>query len=209
LNALAYNYHKLGDDAKALPLMVRTLAINEKVLGPEHPYTAKLLHNVAYVYSELGQYDKALPLDERALRIEEKLFGVGHPGTVRTLVGIARTHLRLGDRKRALLFLRRAETAAFSDDSRLAVGQVSYELARYYSLIDKREIAIFHGKQAVNALQGIRAANSALARELQRSLLEENKGIYQQLADWLITAGRLAEAQQYTGREPQWARRYV
>lgn len=235
LVALAYTYHKQGDDAKALPLLVRTLEINEKVLGPEHPYTATLLHNLAYTYSELGQYDKALPLDERALRIQEKLFGVGHPSTARTLSGLARTHLRLGDRRRALLFLRRAEIAAFSDESRLAVGQVSYELARYYSIIDKREIAIFHGKQAVNAMQGIRAANSALARELQRSLLEANKGIYQQLADWLIVAGRLAEAQQvlamlkqdeyfefiqrdaaddtrtlatYTGREPQWARRY-
>jgi CHAT domain-containing protein/tetratricopeptide (TPR) repeat protein len=235
LGALAYAYHRQGDDAKGLPLLVRTLEINEKILGPEHPYTATLLHNLAYTYSELRQYDKAMPLDERALRIQEKIFGVGSSKTARTLVGLARTHLRLGDRTLALLFLRRAEIAAFSDESRLAVGQASYELARYYSLVGKRELAIFHGKQAVNAMQSIRIANATLARELQRSLLEANKGIYQQLADWLITAGRLAEAQQvlamlkqdeyfefiqrdavedtrtlatYTGREPEWARRY-
>jgi CHAT domain-containing protein len=235
LDALAYTFHMQGQEAKVLPLDKRALAIFEKTLGPEHPYTATLLHNVAYTNSELGQYEEALALDERALRLQEKLFGAGDPKTARTLVGLARTYRRTGDLARALAFLRRAESAAFSDDARLAIGQVSYELSQYYAAVDQREIAIFYGKQAVNAVQRLREGNRALDRELQRSLLEKHQKIYKQLAGWLIAAGRLAEAQQvlamlkqdeyfefirrdaadndrtmatYTGSEAEWARRY-
>jgi CHAT domain-containing protein/tetratricopeptide (TPR) repeat protein len=235
LSGLAYTYHKQGDERKSLPLVTRALEIYEKTLGSEHPYIATMLHNVAFTYSELGQYDKALSLDERALRLQQKLYGVGHAQTFLTLVSLARTHLRQGDETRARARFREAEVVALSDESPLVSGRISYELAQFYSTIGQRDVAVFYGKQAVNVMQSIRAANAALARELRRSLLEANQGIYQQLADWLITAGRLAEAQQvlsmlkqdeyfefiqrdagedgrtlatYTGREPQWARRY-
>jgi CHAT domain-containing protein len=235
LDALAYTLHLQGQEAKVLPLDKRVLAIFEKSLGPEHPYTATVLHNVAYTHSELGQYGEALSLDQQALRIQEKLFGAGDPRTARTLVGLARTYRRTGDLPRALAFLRRAESAAFADDARLASGQVSYELSQYYAAIDQREVAIFYSKQAVNTVQRLREENRALVPELQRSLLEKHQKIYQQLAGWLIAAGRLAEAQQvlamlkqdeyfefirrdtadtdrivatYTGSETEWARRY-
>jgi len=40
LNNLALLYKKLGDYAKAEPLYKRTLAIQGKALGPDHPSVA-------------------------------------------------------------------------------------------------------------------------------------------------------------------------
>ncbi len=62
LNNLALLY--LGQDrfAEAEPLFQRSLAIAEKVLGPEHPDMATSLNNVALVYYNQGKHAKAEPL---------------------------------------------------------------------------------------------------------------------------------------------------
>ncbi|MBP6515092.1 MAG: tetratricopeptide repeat protein, partial [Steroidobacteraceae bacterium] len=58
------------------------------------------------------------------------------------------------------------------------------------------EQAIFYRKQAVNAVQGLRAGLTRLDKELQRSLLDDKAPVYRGLADDLIGLGRLAEAEQ-------------
>ena len=40
LNSLAFLYHRQGNHAEAEPLYLRSLAIREEVLGPEHPEVA-------------------------------------------------------------------------------------------------------------------------------------------------------------------------
>jgi len=57
------------------------LAIREKVLGPEHPYTALSLNNLARLYHAQGNYCEALPLYQRALAIYEQVLGPEHPDT--------------------------------------------------------------------------------------------------------------------------------
>lgn len=235
VGALAYHYHKQGDYANALPFVERDLTILGKTVGSRHPYYITQLHSLAYAESELGLYQRALDHDQRALSLEESTFGIGHPRTGRILLGLGRTLRRMGESDRALARLRQAEKVAATDESPLPAGEISLELGRLYGAIDRLELAVFYGKQAVNVMQRIRGSNAALARDLQRSLLNANQGIYQQLAAWLIRAGRLAEAQQvlamlkqdeyfefiqrdaaddgrtpaaYTGREPEWARRY-
>jgi Tetratricopeptide repeat len=47
LNNLAHLLHDQGDYAGARPLSERALAIREKALGPEHPYTATSLNSLA------------------------------------------------------------------------------------------------------------------------------------------------------------------
>jgi tetratricopeptide (TPR) repeat protein len=56
----------------------RALAIREKVLGPEHPDTARSLNNLAFIYDATGAYAKAEPLYQRALAIREKMLGREH-----------------------------------------------------------------------------------------------------------------------------------
>jgi CHAT domain-containing protein len=107
LTEIALNYVKLNQPSKAVPLQTRDLAIREKVLGPEHPDTAKSLINLAATYGELAQYDKALALELRALAIFEKVLGPEHPNTATALNNLAFTYRELAQYEKALpLYLR-------------------------------------------------------------------------------------------------------
>ena len=57
----------------------RSLAIREKVLGPEHPDVATALSNLAFLYYTQGRYAEVEPLYQRSLAIREKALGQEHP----------------------------------------------------------------------------------------------------------------------------------
>ncbi|NBO93906.1 MAG: tetratricopeptide repeat protein [Planctomycetia bacterium] len=50
LNNLAVSYKTLSQASKALPYQLRSLAIQEKALGPLHSTTAVALSNLARIY---------------------------------------------------------------------------------------------------------------------------------------------------------------
>jgi CHAT domain-containing protein len=56
--------------------------------------------------------------------------------------------------------------------------------------------AIFFGKNAVNTVQAMRSSIVSLDESLQQSFLETKTIVYRSLADLLIEAGRIAEAQE-------------
>lgn len=60
-------------------------------------------------------------------------------------------------------------------------------------------LAILYGKQAVNAYQEVRRNLRGLETKSQQAFLKSNEDTYRILADLLIGAGRLAEAQQVLG----------
>jgi nephrocystin-3 len=60
---------------KALPILQRVLAAQEKILGPNHPKVAHSLRAVAMNHEKLGQYADAIPLVRRALEIYRSIFG--------------------------------------------------------------------------------------------------------------------------------------
>ena len=51
-----------GAYAQAEPLFYRAMAIDEKVLGPEHQRVGTTLSNLARLYDSQGQYAKGQPL---------------------------------------------------------------------------------------------------------------------------------------------------
>eukprot|EP00752_Nemacystus_decipiens_P005303 g4810.t1 len=75
------------DDAKLL--YERSLAIREKVLGPDHPDVASILNNVALLLKSQGNYDDAKPLYERSLAIRERVLGPDHPDVASILNNVA------------------------------------------------------------------------------------------------------------------------
>ncbi len=81
---------------QAEPLYQRALAINEKVLGTEHPSTSKTLNNLALLYSNQGKYGQAELLCQRALAINEKTLGPEHPHTATTLNSLANLYHNQG-----------------------------------------------------------------------------------------------------------------
>ena len=69
--------------------LTRSLMINEKVLGPDHPGVATSLNNLALLYEAQGKYGEAEPLYKRSLAIREKVLGPDHPGVATSLNNLA------------------------------------------------------------------------------------------------------------------------
>jgi tetratricopeptide (TPR) repeat protein len=70
-----------GRYAQAQPLYEKALAIRKKVLGEEHPDTARGYNSLAVNLNHQGQYAQAQPLLEKALAIRKKMLGEEHPDT--------------------------------------------------------------------------------------------------------------------------------
>jgi len=74
---------------RAEPMFVRALAINERMLGVEHPDTVFNLNNLATLYYKQGLYAQAETLLVRALAIREKELGPEHPNIATSLNNLA------------------------------------------------------------------------------------------------------------------------
>ena len=85
LNNLANLYTFEGRNRDAEPLYKLSLALREKILGPDHPDVAMSLGDIANVYNDEGRYAEAEPLDQRALAIYKKALGPDHREVGRTL----------------------------------------------------------------------------------------------------------------------------
>jgi len=85
LNQEASTLYIAGKYTEAEPLYQRALAIQEKLLGPEHPDVAMSLYNLALVCRYQGRYAEAEPLLKRSLAIREKALGPEHPAVAFSL----------------------------------------------------------------------------------------------------------------------------
>ena len=74
---------------EAEPLYRRTLAIQEKTQGPQHPDVAASLNNLALLYYNQGKYAEAEPFHQRALAVREKALGPEHPDVAASLNNLA------------------------------------------------------------------------------------------------------------------------
>ncbi|CAN0107847.1 unnamed protein product, partial [Ectocarpus sp. 8 AP-2014] len=74
-----------GKYAAAEPLLERSQALQEKVLGPDHPEVAVSLNRRAELLSAQGKYAEAGPYYLRAIDIVEKTLGVDHPNLAQML----------------------------------------------------------------------------------------------------------------------------
>ena len=78
LTNLSSAYGALGDTKKQKELLERTLVIQERHYGAEHPKVAKTLSNLGNAYGDLGDAKKQKELLERSV-IEERHYGAEHP----------------------------------------------------------------------------------------------------------------------------------
>ena len=68
-----------GQYTEAEPLLIKSLAIREKILGPEQPVVARSLNNLARIYHHQGKFSQAEALYQQALTIRENALGSEHP----------------------------------------------------------------------------------------------------------------------------------
>jgi tetratricopeptide (TPR) repeat protein len=76
LNTLACLYDAQGRFDEAEPLYSRSLAIEQKVRGPEHPNIAALLDNLATLHHAQNHFVQAECYYRRALAVREKIGNV-------------------------------------------------------------------------------------------------------------------------------------
>jgi tetratricopeptide (TPR) repeat protein len=91
LNHLGTLFAMRGDLAEARQAIERSLTIEERVHGPEHPAFAAGLQNLATVLLDMGDTDGARQAAERALVVQESVLGADHPDVAATLETLAST----------------------------------------------------------------------------------------------------------------------
>ena len=93
---------------EAQRLFQKSLAIKEKVLGPEHADVATSLNNLAELHRAQGRYDNAEPLLQRSLAIYEKVLSSEHPYVATSLNNLAELHRAQGRYDEAKLLFQRS-----------------------------------------------------------------------------------------------------
>jgi len=69
----------LWDYAEAEKLLKNAVAIQERLLGSEHPQVARLLNHLGSIYCTQSRYEEAAALYQWSLEIDEKAYGPEHP----------------------------------------------------------------------------------------------------------------------------------
>jgi CHAT domain-containing protein/tetratricopeptide (TPR) repeat protein len=198
LNNLAVLYKNMGDYARAEPLYQEALAIMKTALGENHPDYATSLNNLAGLYQRMGDYASAKPLHQKALAIQKIAIGENHPSYATTLNDLASVYGNMGDYTRAeslyqqTLLIWQKKLGSSHPYTALALMNYAHLLQQQSQSL----AAIFFAKRAINTLQSSRQQNITLSKELKKSFIQSNEDAYRLLANWLVNAGRLPEAEQ-------------
>ena len=192
LNNIAAVYTKLGEYKKALDSFFQMLPIVQSIRYKA--VEAAVHNNIGTIYLRLGEKQKALKYYDQAVLLFRALGDKGHEAG--TLNGIGNVYSELGDTKRAIVnygqSLPLQETA---NDRADRADSFRYLLHDWRSAGNLR-LAVFFGKLSVNNYQILRSNVNGLEKNIQQTYLKSIEGVYRDLANALIGAGRIAEAQQ-------------
>jgi CHAT domain-containing protein/Tfp pilus assembly protein PilF len=175
----------------AIEYYERALAIARK--QEEQRDEAQTLSNLGAAYARLGQGTKAIESYEQSVSLCRKTKD--RQGEARALVGLGAAYSDSKQDEKAIGCHRQALGIAREIEDR-AVESAAFEGLMLAWKDRHPNLAIFCGKQSINALQAIRAGNTGLSQDLRRSFLSGNEAAYRELADLLVSRGRLAEAEQ-------------
>lgn len=89
-------FRRTGDNKTAMALYDEALAIQERLLGPDHPNIASTLNNQASILSEYGDYSASADRHRRALAIREKALGPDHEWVGESTYNLANQMAYLG-----------------------------------------------------------------------------------------------------------------
>jgi CHAT domain-containing protein/Tfp pilus assembly protein PilF len=192
LNNLGGIRRALGDSAEALALYRRSIVLKRAL--PDPAGEARTLNNVGELYRQLGDGARAAEYLSASLQIKARSGDRAGESATRYNLGLV--ELDAGRHREAHEQLERALALQAGDGRPELVWRALDGLGRVYAATGQRAHAVFFGKQAVNTIQAVRAGIAELDPSLQRSFLRDKEGVYRRLADRLVEAGRLLEAQQ-------------
>jgi tetratricopeptide (TPR) repeat protein/serine/threonine protein kinase len=192
LDNLGVAYGALSQYERAIACHEQALATHREVKNRFSEGTA--LTNLGNAYQGLSQYERAIACHEQALAIYREVKNRHREGVALDNLGVA--YCALGQSERAIPFYEQALTIFREVGAREGEGGTCGRLMAVWKAQHHPRLAIFYGKQAVNVFQEIRGSLQSLARELQEGFLTTRAPVYRELAEVLITEGRLLEAQQ-------------
>jgi len=179
---------------------VQTLSIGHyaALYGENHNRVAAAYHRLGGLYRETGKFTEARAPLFKAASIYEHIFGPNHRRVADVYSDLASSSARIALNSEALRYgfralrIRTANKQADPEDLRQSYWSLSIVLKQQGNLT----AAVAFAKMAVNINQEIRSQNRNLPPEMTRALAGRYRELYEYLANMLIGAGRLQEAQQ-------------
>jgi CHAT domain-containing protein len=191
LGNLGIAYRNLGNYPKAIEFYEQLLAIAREI--KDRLGEGGALGNLGIAYYSLGNYPKAIDYQEQYLAIAREIkdrLGEGN-----ALGGLGIAYYSLGNYPKAIEYheqlLAIAQQIKDRQGERLAFNNIAATLKKQ----NQTDLAIVFYKQSINVSEAIRKDNRPLSRDLQASYTETVAGTYRNLADLLLSQGRIGEAQ--------------
>jgi len=192
INNMALAYSNLQETQKALDFYSQSLKLRR--IAGDRAAEAVTLNNIGLLVFTAGDKQKAMEIFKQALTREREVGD--RQGEATTLSNIGYLNTLLGDKKGALENITRALALARTLRNPLLEVEVETNLMMYWEKQSNASLAVFFGKQAINSIQQVRRNITGFEKEEQHSFLKSNEGVYRELADLLVSQGRLFEAQQ-------------
>ena len=185
-----------GDQRSARSYFARAERVLSQSLGRSHPQVATVLLNWGITLADAGDEAGARPVLERALAIRTRASGADSKPVAETLNALGPVWNALGERRKAAGAARRALAIAATVDEQELTWSTYRAYARVLANQGQLSDAAFYGKYAVNVLQAMRNDLALRGKQLPASVLLRRQSAYRELADVLISLGRLTDAQQ-------------
>jgi tetratricopeptide (TPR) repeat protein len=149
---LAISHAASGSQETAKGMFERSLAVRERVLGPEHPDVAAVLNSLGLTHQAAESYEEAKELFDRALAIWTDVLGPDHPAVAKRLNNLAGVRHATGAHDEAKRLWERAlatwEAALGSDHPDVAIAHIG--LANVALVQDRSADAVEHARRAVD-----------------------------------------------------------
>jgi CHAT domain-containing protein len=172
----------------------QSLTVAEQTKTPE--LEALAVWCLGWLYADAENYTKAMDFAQRSLTIASKVKNSALEARAYYLLGSI--YRKQGKPDQAIAAYR----ATLAKDDNVYGAKVG--LAQVYQQLEMPITAISYYKQAVNHFETTRSKVRVLSTELEKSFLQSIQGlnhqkttdVYRQLADLLLSQGRILEAQQ-------------
>jgi CHAT domain-containing protein len=192
LNDIGRAYADMGQGRKALEYFDQAMPVWRETGARRGE--AMTLSNAGRVWSQLGDAAKALDVDYQALAIWREVED--RRGEALALSTIGWAYYAEKDTEKALASALAALGIAKAASDPEIEGGIETALMIGFAGQHRREEAILFGMDAVNSYQQIRRNISELDKYLQAGFVQSKSATYRILAELLVQADRLGEAEQ-------------